>query len=103
MEPGVMAKMNGWNFKPGQAGWGAYPSMLGTIEAAIGKGPYLLGERFTMADVIFGGTLRYMLRFELIDAQPAFTAYAERLGQRPALQRAEAKNAAITAERGLGG
>ena len=33
-----------------------------------------------MADVIFGGTLRYMLRFKMIEARPVFAAYAERLG-----------------------
>lgn len=54
-----------------------------------------------MADVIFGGTLRYMLTFKMIDARPAFTAYVERLEQRPALQRSIARNAAVAAEHGL--
>jgi glutathione S-transferase len=101
IEPGSMAKMAKWEFKPGQAGWGDYETMLGAIEKAIGDGPFVLGEQFTMADVIFGGTLRYMLTFKMVEPRPAFTAYAERLAARPALQRAEAKNAAIAAEHGL--
>lgn len=103
VEPGSMAKMAGWSYKASQAGWGEYTTMLDTMEKAIGAGPFLVGEQFTMADVIFGGTLRYMMRFDMVEKRPAFTAYAERLAARPALQRAEAKNAAIAAEHGLGG
>jgi len=102
VEPGSMAKMSGWEYKPGQAGWGTPEAMVAAMEAAIGQGPWILGERFTMADVIFGGTLSYMLRFGLIEPRPAFTGYAARLAERPALKRAEARNAAVVAERGLG-
>jgi len=103
VEPGSMAKMAGWSYKASQAGWGEYTTMLDTMEKAIGAGPFLLGEQFTMADVIFGGTLRYMMRFDMVEKRPAFTAYAERLEARPALQKAEARNAAIAKEHGLGG
>lgn len=102
IEPGAMAKLAGWEFKPGQAGWGDYEVMLGAIESAL-AGKFLLGDRFSMADVIFGGTLRYMLAFKMVEPRPAFTAYAERLAERPALQAATARNAAITKEPGLGG
>jgi glutathione S-transferase len=49
------------------------------------KPSYVLGNRFSMADCIFGGAVRYL---------PTFTAYSERLAARPAAQRADAKNAA---------
>lgn len=101
VEPGAMAKMAGWAFKEGQAGWGSHEAMLAAIESAIADRAFLLGDTFSMADVIFGGTLRYMLTFKMIEPRPTFTAYAERLGARPALQRAEARNAAIVEERGL--
>ncbi len=101
IEPGAMAKMNAWAFKDGQAGWGNYEAMLASMEKAVSNGAFLLGDAFSMADVIFGGTLRYMLTFKMLEARPAFTAYAERLAGRPALQRAEARNAAIREEHGL--
>ena len=101
VEPGALAKMQSWEFKPSQAGWGDYQDMLRAMESAIAGGNFILGDRFSMADVIFGGTLRFMLRFKMLDATPAFTAYNERLGARPALQRAEAKNIAIAKEHGL--
>ncbi len=101
IEPGAMAKLAGWSFKPGQAGWGDYETMIRAMEGAVSKGDYLLGERFTMADVIFGGTLRYMLQFKMIEPSAPFSAYVERLGARPALQRANEKNAQVGKEHGL--
>lgn len=102
IEPGSLAKLGKWEFKPGQAGWGDHESMIRAMESALEGRDYILGSEFSMADVIFGGTLRFMLRFNMIEPRPLFTAYAERLGQRPALQRADARNAAIVKERGLG-
>ena len=101
VEPGAMAKAAGWTVKEGQAGWGSFDAMLTAMDRAVADRQYLLGDSFSMADVVFGGTLRYMLAFKLIEPRPAFTAYAERLGARPALKRAEARNAAIVEERGL--
>jgi glutathione S-transferase len=101
IEPGSMAKAAGWAFKEGQAGWGSHEAMLRAMEGALEGKQFLLGDDFSMADVIFGGTLRFMLLFKMIEAKPAFTSYAERLGARPALQRADAKNAAIREERGI--
>jgi len=100
IEPGSLAKAQSWAFKASQAGWGDYGDMLRAMESAI-SGGFILGDRFSMADVIFGGTIRFMLRFKMLEPTPAFTAYNERLGARPALQRAEAKNLAIAKEHGL--
>jgi glutathione S-transferase len=100
IEPGSLAKAASWAFKEGQAGWGSHEAMLATIESAVTGRDYLLGD-FSMADVVFGGTVRFMLLFKMMEPRPAFTAYTERLAARPAFQRAEAKNAAIVEERGL--
>ncbi|HTQ43295.1 MAG TPA: glutathione S-transferase family protein [Polyangiaceae bacterium] len=102
IEPGMMAKANGWQFRASNAGWGTHESMLAAMESAIAGKSYVLGDRFSMADCVFGGTIRYMLRFKLLEPTPAFSAYAERLAARPAAQRADARNAAIMKERGLG-
>lgn len=103
IEPGCAAKAGGWQYRPGAVGWGTYEEILATLEAGLAPGPWLLGERFTMADVILGGTLRWMLGFKMIEPLPAFVAYAERLNARPASQRAQAKNAEVAKAHGLGG
>jgi glutathione S-transferase len=101
IEPAVMAKQAGWAYKDAQAGWGSYDAMLHAVESAIADRAFVLGDDFSMADVVFGGTLRFMLSFKLIEPRPSFTAYAERLAHRPALQRAEARHAAQRTALGL--
>jgi glutathione S-transferase len=103
IEPAVSARTAGAQFKAAQVGWGTYESVIASMESAIAGRSYVLGDRFSMADCIFGGTVRFLLRFKVLDATPTLTAYAERLAARPAAQRADAKNAAIAKEHGLGG
>lgn len=102
IEPAAYAEGAKWEYRAAQAGWGTYAAVLDTIEHAISGGPWLLGERFTMADIILGGTVRYLLRFNMLEPRPAFAAYVERLSARPADQVARARNEAIVKERGLG-
>ena len=101
IEPGLMAKAAGWTYKDGQAGWGSHEAMISAMQAALADREYLLGSEFSMADVIFGGTLRFMLQFKMLEPLPVFSAYAERLSARPALQRADARNAAVMEEHGI--
>jgi glutathione S-transferase len=101
IEPGLMAKSAGWSFKESQAGWGSFDAMLESMERAVTGRDYVLGNDFSMADVIFGGTLKYMLDMKALEARPAFTAYADRLRGRDAAKRADAKNQAVMQEHGL--
>jgi glutathione S-transferase len=101
VEPGSMAKASGWEWKPGQAGWGTHEAMLDAMESAVKDRRFLLGDTFSMADVIFGGTMRFMLRFGMLEPRPSFTAYAERLAERPALKKADAVNAQVAKDHGL--
>ncbi len=102
IEPGSMARSSGWAYREGSAGWGNYDAMVAAMESAIEGRDFILGDDFSMADTIFGGTVRYMLRFNMLDARPSFIAYSERLAARPALQRAEAINDKIRRERAAG-
>lgn len=101
IEPGATANMRKWEANPRQVGWGSYEDMIATAESALEGKDFLLGKEFSMADAIFGGTLRFMTMFKMIEPKPLFGAYIERLNQRPALQRSDAKNAAIVKERDL--
>src|ERR1700678_1118522 len=103
IEPAAPTRPAAAQFKPSQIGWGTYESVIASMESAIAGRSFILGDRFSMADCIFGGAVRYLLRFKVLDATPTFTAYAERLAARPAAQRADAKNAAVAKEHGLGG
>jgi glutathione S-transferase len=101
IEPGAMAKRSSWEAPASSVGWGDFEAMMKAIDHAVTGRDYLLGDMFSMADVVFGGTLRYMTRFGMLTASPVVQAYVDRLAARPALQRADARNAAVIAERGL--
>lgn len=101
IEPVSMAKVSGWEYNSGSAGFGAYDDMVATLDEALASGPWLLGDQFTMADVIVGATIRFMLMFKMMEPTEAIGAYSERLAARPALLAANAKNAKVIAERGL--
>lgn len=102
IEPGVLAKASNWPVRESNAGFGNYDAMIKAMQSALAGRDFLLGKKFSMADMIFGGTLGYMLRFKLIEALPEFTAYDDRLVQREARQRADGINAKVMAEHGLG-
>lgn len=77
-------------------GWIDYETTLDVLEAALKTGPYLLGDRFTAADVVVGSGVNWGLQFGTVTARPVFTAYAERLRARPAMQRQVARDAALS-------
>ncbi|HLL28886.1 MAG TPA: glutathione S-transferase [Xanthobacteraceae bacterium] len=97
-EPAVIDRM--LKREPGERsaiGWGSLDLVLDTISKAIGKGPYLFGDQFTAADLIIGGGLRWGMMTRNVPARPEFSAYAERVGARPAAKRANAKDREIAA------
>ncbi|MGE3148265.1 MAG: glutathione S-transferase family protein [Pseudorhodoplanes sp.] len=67
------------------------------LAKAVSQGPYLMGAQFTAADVIIGSGLRWGTMFKLIPDRPEFAAYIARIAQRPAAQRADAKDAELAA------
>jgi glutathione S-transferase len=78
-------------------GYGDFDTVIKVLTDAVARGPYILGEQFTAADVVIGSTLRFGMLFKLLPEQAEFTAYTGRLAQRPALQRAEAKDKELAA------
>ena len=73
-------------------GYGDYDTVVDVLAKAVAGGPYLMGAQFTAADVVIGSGLRWGMMFKLLPERPEFVAYVNRLGQRPALQRATAKD-----------
>jgi glutathione S-transferase len=81
----------------GALGYGEYDVVLDVLTKAAAKGPYLMGEQFTAADVVIGSGLRWGMLFKLLPERSEFTAYTGRLAERPALRRAEAKDKELAA------
>ena len=77
------------------AGFGDFDRVFDVLEAAVATGPWLLGERFSAADVMIGLDLHFGIDiFKLVPSRPVLRAYVDRCLARPALQRATAIEAA---------
>jgi glutathione S-transferase len=71
------------------AGFGDFDTVMEVLAKATGAAsPYLVGDRFTAADVLIGSTLHWGMLFKLIPERPEFAAYVGRLTERPAFKRA---------------
>ncbi len=99
IEPAVMDRASPRREEPRRAmlGYGDFDTVMDVVAKAVGRGPHLMGEQFTAADVVIGSNLRFGMMFKLLPERPEFTAYVGRLAQRPALQRAEAKDKELAA------
>lgn len=98
LEPALLDRMLNREGGPRQAlGWGDFDSVINVIADAVTSGPYLLGDRFTAADVVIGSGLRWGMMVKLLPERPELLDYVGRLGQRPALQRAVARDQALAA------
>jgi glutathione S-transferase len=62
---------------------------MNTLENAVSRGEYLLGDRFSAADVYVGSHIGFGLQFGTIEKRPAFESYVARLFARPAALRAK--------------
>ncbi len=79
--------------------YGDFDTMLNTLIAQLSKGPYVLGERFTAADVLWMTSLTWIVKFGLVPELPEIKAYLGRLQGRPAVARAQAIDAELIAAR----
>lgn len=77
--------------------YGDYDTMLGTLTAQLRSGPYLLGERFSAADVLWGTSLTWTTSFKLVPELPEIMDYIARVTSRPAALKAKADDAALSA------
>jgi glutathione S-transferase len=58
------------------------------LGAALHGCSYLIGDRFTIADIVVGGVCESARKYDLLPGSPGVRAYLERLDARPAKQRA---------------
>jgi glutathione S-transferase len=77
--------------------YGGYDTMLKTLTGQLAKGPWLLGERFTAADAIWGSGLGWTTMWKLVPELPEIKTYLERFAARPAVSRAKVKDAGFVA------
>lgn len=91
IEASVSNKTFGFKVPPereSSIGYGTFERVMKTLEAAVSAGDYLLGDKFSAADVYVGSQIGFGLMFGTIEKLPAFESYWKRLTARPAYVRA---------------
>jgi len=73
-------------------GYGDFDTTMDVLAKAVASGPFLMGDKFTAADVVVGSTLRWGTMFKLIPERKEFADYFGRFADRPAAKRAQAKD-----------
>jgi len=94
LEPAVIDRAAPRNEEPRRAmlGYGDFETVMNVLAKAVEKGPWLMGEQFTAADVVIGSNIRWGTIFKLLPERKEFLDYSARIAARPAAQRAEAKD-----------
>ncbi len=66
----------------------------------LARGPWLLGDRFTAADVLWGTALTWTTGFKLVPPVPVIQSYIDRWNARPSVALAKARDAELAAALG---
>ena len=77
--------------------YGDFATTLSTLTTQLSKGPWLLGERFTAPDVLWGTALTWMTGFGLIEAVEPIKSYVARWQARPSVKRVAEIDAKLSA------
>lgn len=88
VEPAFLSKALNLPAPTAQMGWVNADEVMRVVTGALDKGPYLLGDEFSAADVLYGSSFILFMGSPLLPATPLLTEYCERMKTRPAWKRA---------------
>ncbi|MEP6546831.1 MAG: glutathione S-transferase [Gammaproteobacteria bacterium] len=91
LEPAIMSKFLKIEVPRATAGWAPLEDAVSAIIKAISTGPYLLGERFSAADVLYATTFAMFAQSPMIEKSTVIDHYVKRVLDRPAYARALAR------------
>ena len=92
LEPAIMSKFMNVGVPRGTAGWVAIDEVADFLFKRLTAAPYLLGDKFTAADVLFSSTFALFANSPLFPKSPSIDIYVKRCLDRPAYGRAQARD-----------
>lgn len=92
VEPAFMSKFMNTAVPRGTAGWVVVEEAMAHVNATLERQDYLIGPRFTVADIPYAGAFKTFWDSPLMDKTAALTGYVERCISRPAFARAAGKD-----------
>jgi glutathione S-transferase len=89
IEPAMVQVATKLEMNSTAAGWGEAQRVFDVLDKALEKGPWILGETFSAADIAIGSGLNFAVKlFKMVPSRPSFDRYIEACAARPAFQRA---------------
>jgi glutathione S-transferase len=90
IEPALIQIFTKLEVPSSTAAWGSATQVFDVLDKALEKGPWILGDDFSAADIVIGSGLNFAIRqFKMVPSRPAFDRYIDACVARPAFQRAE--------------
>lgn len=83
---------------PTMSPYGDFATMLDTTTAQLRSGPYMLGDRLTAVDVLWGTSLGWMTRFGLVPDRPEIKAFVARIQGRPTFHHVQRQDEVLAAK-----
>jgi glutathione S-transferase len=90
LEPAFMSRFMNTQVPRGTAGWVPLDEAMAAVTGLLSRGPYILGDHFSAADVLYGTTFAMFGQSPLMPKSPVVDGYVQRIVTRPALARAQA-------------
>ena len=90
LEPAAAARFQGWD-KDKPTGFGKFEDIEAVISRQLEATPYLLGEQFSAADILYCSAVQFF-KGTLFPDRKHYDDYVARLTARPAYRRAQAKD-----------
>ncbi|MBM3514047.1 MAG: glutathione S-transferase family protein [Alphaproteobacteria bacterium] len=87
--------------EPGNQGmspYGSVDAVIKTVTDQLRAGPYLLGDKISAADILWGTALTWMTMFKIFPATPEVTAYIKRISDRSSTKKVNAADETLGAQ-----
>jgi glutathione S-transferase len=91
IEPSLTAKFLKVQHVYGMFGWAPFDDVITWLTHSLER-PYLLGDRFSAADIVIGGSLPLLMGRGIVPESDVFKSYVQRITARPAYGRSQTKD-----------
>ena len=92
-DPCVAARAHGLSYESNDYSFGVFDDMVAYVDRILNERTYAAGDRFTAADTQLASAVHFTMNvLKVLPEKPSFTRYLERIAERPAYQRAQAKD-----------
>jgi len=92
LEPAFICKFMNMEAPRTTAGWVPVEEAMGEVIRTLSAGPYLLGERFSAADVLYATMFALFAQSPVMPKSAVIEEYVPRVLARPAFARAQARD-----------